>query len=172
MSDERRYVLILDRRLDFIRLFRADCPVRPEGKTLWEGDGLRRAYDAMKSLNERRRPVLCYYVCMARTPKGTATYRVFKSTHPKVWELVATHLAYRAAMDAAKVLRAAESGRLVSERRARAEERASRKAEKEAMLVRLRRAGVVTKTVPKLTAKDLRYLEWLEARPQIIKDAA
>lgn len=172
MATERRYVLILDKRLDFIRLFRADCPVRPEGKTLWEGDGLRRAYDAMKTLNERRRPVISYHVCNARTRKGTATYRVFKSTHPKVWECVSTHTSYRSAMDAAKLLRAAERNRLVEVRKQKADERAEKKREKDAMLARLRRVGVNTKTVPKLTAKDLRYLEWLESRNALFEDAA
>lgn len=172
MADEHRYVLILDKDRDFIRVFRADSPMRPSGKTLWEGDGLRRTYDAMVRLNEARRPAICYYVCVARNTKGRATYRVFKSTHPKVWERVSMHTAYKAAVEDGKRLRGLEKERIVAATDARKAERAAAKAEKDAILARLRMAGVVRKKVPKLTAKDLRYLEWLEARRELIKDAA
>jgi hypothetical protein len=163
---------MLDKDRDFIRLFRADSPMRPSGKALWEGDGLRRTYDAMVRLNEARRPATCYYVCGARNAKGRATHRVFKSTHPKVWERLSIHTVYKAAVEDAKRLRGLEKERIAVEMEARKAERAAAKSEKDAILARLRMAGVVRKKVPKLTAKDLRYLEWLEARRELIKDAA
>ncbi len=169
---ERRYVLILDKRLDYIRLFRADCPLRPEGKALWEGDGLKRAYEAMKSLNRRRKPVLCYFVCSSQKSSKFKKFRCFKSTHPKQWISVSTHTAYREAVEAAKRLREAERSRQDNLKAARKEKRHSDRLEKEAMLGRLRRVGVITKKVPKLTEKDRRYLEWIETRDAESEDAA
>ncbi|MBY3433149.1 hypothetical protein HFN89_03000 [Rhizobium laguerreae] len=172
MAEEHRYVLILDKDRDFIRVFRADSPMRPSGKALWEGDGLRRTYDAMVRLNEARRPAVCYYVCVARNAQGRATYRIFKTTHPKVWERASMHTVYKTAVEDAKRLRGLEKDRIGIETAARKAGRIAARTEKEATLARLRMAGVVRKKVPKLTAKDIRYLEWLEARRELIKDAA
>lgn len=172
MAEEHRYVLLLDKERDFIRVFRSDSPMRPAGKVLWEGNGLHRTYAAMVRLNKERRPVPCYYVCCARNERGRAAYRVFKSTHPKVWEQVSMHTVYRDAVDAAKQHRGLEKTRMAEEKRVRDAKRAEAKAENDAILARLRRAGVVRKKVPKLTAKDLRYLAWLEAKRELIKDAA
>lgn len=172
MAEEHRYVLLLDKERDFIRVFRSDSPMRPVGKVLWEGNGLHRTYAAMVRLNKERRPVPCYYVCCARSERGRASYRVFKSTHPKVWEQVSMHTVYKEAVEAAKHHRSLEKTRLAEEKRVRDADRAAAKAENDALLTRLRRAGVVRKMVPKLTAKDLRYLEWLEAKRELIKDAA
>nr|WP_250808025.1 hypothetical protein [Neorhizobium tomejilense] len=172
MAAERRYVLILDKKLDFIRLFRADCPVRPEGKTLWEGDGLRRAYDAMMELNSRRKPITCYHVCSAAGSKGKLTFKVFKSGHPKVWDRVSTHTAYKGAMEAARTLRREYKEKTAAARAIIVSDRAARRAENNAMLARLRKVGVTSKRVPKLTDKDLRYLAWIEAKRELFKDAA
>lgn len=172
MAEEHRYVLLLDKERDFIRVFRSDSPMRPAGKVLWEGNGLHRTYAAMVRLNKERRPVPCYYVCCVRNERRRASYRVFKSTHPKVWEQVSMHTVYKEAVEAAKHQRGLEKTRLEEEKRTREVGRATAKAEDDALLARLRRAGVVRKKVPKLTAKDLRYLEWLEARRELIKDAA
>lgn len=172
MAEEHRYVLMLDKERDFIRVFRSDSPMRPAGKVLWEGNGLHRTYAAMVRLNKERRPVPCYYVCCARDARAKTIYKVFKSTHPKVWQQVSMHTAYGEAVESAKRLRGLEKERIAGERRARDVARSSEKAEAELMLARLRRAGVVRKKVPKLTAKDLRYLEWLESRRELIEDAA
>lgn len=172
MAEEHRYVLLLDKERDFIRVFRSDSPMRPAGKVLWEGNGLHRTYAAMVRLNKERRPVPCYNVCSAMNERGRASYRVFKSTHPKVWEQLSMHTVYKEAVEAAKRHRVLEKTRLAEEKRVRDADRAEAKAENDALLARLRRAGVVRKKVPKLTAKDLRYLEWLEAKRELIKDAA
>lgn len=82
------------------------------------------------------------------------------------------HTVYRDAVDAAKRHRTIEMARLVDEKRIRDADRADIKAKNDALLARLRRAGVVRKKVPKLTAKDMRYLEWLEAKLELNKDAA
>ncbi|MDW9478750.1 hypothetical protein GOB57_08535 [Sinorhizobium meliloti] len=172
MAEEHRYVLMLDKERDFIRVFRSDSPMRPAGKVLWEGNGLHKTYAAMVRLNTERRPVPCYYVCCVRNDRGQAAYRVFKSSHPKVWERVSMHTVYREAVEGAKRLRRLEKTRIGEERRDKDSARAAARAENELLLARLRRAGVVRKRVPKLTAKDLRYLEWLESRRELIEDAA
>jgi hypothetical protein len=172
MADELRYVLILDKDRDFIRVFRADCPMRPAWPALWEGNGLRRAYDAMVKLNKDRRPAVCYFVCSVRNASGAAVYRIFKSTHPLLWECISIQTPYKAAVEEAKRLRGLEKNRLTAARTEKRAEREAIRAENEVMLARLRRAHVVSKKVPKLTAKDIRYLEWLESRRELIEDVA
>jgi hypothetical protein len=177
MAVERRYVLILDRKLDYIRLFRADCPARPDGKPLWEGDGLRRAYDAMKELNARRKPVRLYHVCSIVVSGRKPTFRVFKSDHPKtvppkVWERISVHTEYRAAIGAVRLLRSEATERAARERQERRTRKEAAKAQDAAMMSRLRKVGVKSKRLPKLTEKDLRYLEWIEAKRQLFEDAA
>lgn len=172
MAEEHRYVLMLDKERDFIRVFRSDSPMRPLGEPLWEGDGLRRTYSAMVRLNKERRPAPCYYVCSASGKKNLAVYRVFKSSHPKLWIQASMHTSFALAVAAARVLRNLQAQATKEQREAKRTERAARKAEDELILTRLRNAGVVRKKVPKLTAKDIRYLEWLENRKRLIKEAA
>jgi hypothetical protein len=163
---------MLDKERNFIRVFRSDSPMRPPGKVLWEGDGLKKTYSEMVRLNKERRPVPCYYVCSAKSARSKIVYKVFKSTPPKVWDQVSMHTAYNLAVESAKRLRGLEKARIANERKDRELARAAEKAYADIMLARLRRAGVVRKKVPKLTAKDLRYLEWLESRRELIEDAA
>jgi hypothetical protein len=82
------------------------------------------------------------------------------------------HTVYKEAVASAKRHRGIEKAKFADEKNLRGAARATANAEKEDMLARLRRAGVVRKKVPKLTPKDLRYLEWLESRRDLIKDAA
>jgi len=171
MAAEHRYVLLLDKDRDFIRIFRADSPVRPAGRVLWEGNGLRRTYDAMIRLNRERRPAVLYHVCTAAKGKAIV-YRVFKSQTPKHWQTASSHTAYRDALSAARTLREAERARRAEARAAETADRARRKAEEGIMLERLRLAGVKAKRLPRLTEKDIRYLEWLEGRRRIMEEAA
>lgn len=158
MPAERRYVLVLCRRRKHIRVFRSDCEVRPEGKVLWEGDGLRATYDAMKALNEQRRPVVSYILCHRLTKKGADTFRVFKSVQSDGWEKVSLHVSWKAAVEAKATAALEFAGR--------------REEDDRIMLSRLRKAGVVARTVPKLTDKDRRYLDWMDARAELFEDAA
>lgn len=140
---ERRYVLLLDRERDYIRLFRADCSARPDGRTLWEGDGLYRAYDAMKRLNRERRPAKVWHVCESVSDSPA---RVFASP-PEGWRSVSVHTVFRDARAAA------------AEARARKAEEKSRRT-----LDLMRRGGYRGRKVPKLTKADKAYLAWLEKK--------
>ena len=158
MTLEHRYVLMLDGDLDFIRLFRADSPMRPQGDPAWEGDGLRRAYDAMKRLNRERRPIVLYHACTSRAGRGLPACRVFRELPGGDWTLMSTHASLALARAACRV--------------AKEDARKAAVARDEATLKKLRRVGVDRKKVPRLTAKDIRYLEWMESRAELIQDAA
>lgn len=126
----------------------------------------------MKKLNRERRPVICYFVCTEKSADGKESFRVFKSNHPKLWKSVSMHTTYRAAVEEAKRLRVLEKERRLEERRAKEARRVRDRSENEVMLARLRKVGVIRKRVPKLTAKDLRYLEWHEERRRLFEDVA
>ena len=171
MKKERRYVLILDKERNFIRLFRSDCSVRPVGKVLWEGDGLRRTYDAMKRLNKERRLAIIYYVYEGKNKKNIKTIKVSKVS-PKKKEIISKHLNYKEAILAAKFLRKKEKN-IKIEKRDKILARRKKKQECEAILLkRLEKVGVFRKNVPNITPKDLQYLEWFEKKNKIIKEVA
>ena len=146
-NKERRYVLILDKVRGYIRIFRSDCPVRPAGKVLWEGDGLRKTYDAMKRLNKERRPVVIYYVFLERTNNRIKVSKTPSDNN----SIISKHLAYKEAVTRAKF---------------------ERKKHENIFLQRLEKVGVITNKIPKLTSKDLEYLKWFEKKNEIIQEAA
>jgi hypothetical protein len=158
MVTEHRYVLVLDTGRDYVRIFRADSPARPAGAPFWEGDGLHRTYEAMKRINRERRPLECHHLCRDDGQGRKPLFRIFKELPGAGWKHVSTHATRTDAAEAKK----------------RAEQRTkdlARSAEA-ALLRKLERVGVVRKKVPKLTAKDLRYLEWMDSRAELFKDAA
>lgn len=149
LKKERRYVLILDKHLDYIRVFRADCPVRAEGKTLWEGDGLHRAYEAMKRLNRDRKPIKTYFVCTKLRKDTKTAVRVFMDPKDE-WKKESRHAQFIDAAAAARALR---------------------KTIDEKIMRQLCAVGIVRTRLPKLTRKDLMYLEWHERKREAEKAA-
>jgi hypothetical protein len=157
------YVLLLDKKLDYIRLFRADCPVRPSGRVLWEGDGLRNAYRAMKDLNSRRRPAIVYHVAEKETTKKVAV-RIFKKDLRKGWKTRSIQTSYAEAKEAARILREVLNSERLIKRAKVLEDRSIKRQQNEVIMKRLAQVGVKGKRPPKLTDKDLRYLEWYESK--------
>jgi len=152
MGDVRNeyYLVALDQEAGYCRLFRADSPESAGLAPLWSGYGLRSGYDAMIRLNKERRPTDLFHVCSRAGARGGMAYKVFRGTPAEAgWTVEATEVAYS---EARKHL-----ARLVAERDAQRDRGRQR------LLKGLRRAGVETSRVPKLTRADLRYIEWLES---------
>jgi len=148
MADDDLYVVVLDKELDYCRLFRADCEVLPEGEILWSGNGLRRGYDAMIRLNKDRKPVNAYNVCSSTSKAGRTVFRLVKDEpRDKGMKVEATFYDYSSARE--------HLGKLKRERDA------AERANKEKMLRLLRRVGINSNRVPKFTETDRRYIEWL-----------
>lgn len=155
MADEKRYVLVLDKERDFIRVFRADCDMRPDGIVLWDGNGLTTAYEAMIRLNKERRPIELHHVCVL-----DGKLRVFRGQPKADWKSVSTHTSRADALEALRARQAA----VVAGNAAR-----SRK-----LAARLRLAGVPEERlgvdertgnlVSKVTEKDMQYLRWFEVK--------
>lgn len=146
------YLVALDPRQEFCRLFRADS-VEAVGLTpLWTGGGLRAGYDAMIRLNKDRRPTDLFLVCRRQGTKGRASFRLYRTAPPADggWDVLSSHPTHA---DARK-----EVSRLVAERSD------AEAAERDRILRTLERLGVRATRMPRLTAADRRYLDWLEAR--------
>ena len=151
------YVIILDREVDYCRLFRQDSEHIPDGEVLATVKGLRRGYDAMIRHNAERRPIEAYHVCRKARPKGDFSYRVMKTAAPD-WQPVETHVSHAGAKAALT--------RLLLERDNRKE-----RAEKEARQI-MARTGISGSRIPVFTQADLRYVEWLKATGRFLEDAA
>lgn len=146
MADDD-YVVVLDKELDFCRLFRTDSIDLPAGETLWSGNGLRRGYDAMIRLNKERRPVSLYHVCSSQSPRGRTVYGVVKGEPAGRWTSLSAFPDYVTARKEMKALTAARD--------------AAEAAEREKARAIMRRVGILSKRIPKFTKTDLRYIDWL-----------
>lgn len=146
--DTQNYIVVLDKELNFCRLFRSDSEDIPAGEILWNGDGLRHGYDAMIRLNKERKPVQSYFVCAA-TRRGRVTYSVKKSDPGEGYEILCIKNEFKLAAQEVKSLRA------------KAEQ------EREKMFGLMKRVGISSKRIPKFTEKDLRYIDWLHETGKI-----
>lgn len=150
---EHNYLVALDPDLGFCRLFRTDSVEGAGLSALWSGLGLRAGYDAMIRLNKDRRPIDLFMVCSREGTRGLA-FRLFKTAPPdETWTMVASRTSHAEAKECL-------SG-LVAERKA------AEAAARDRMLRALDRAGVRATRVPRLSAADRRYLEWLESTGRV-----
>jgi len=148
------YLVALDPEAGYCRLFRTDSPGSAGLAPLWSGFGLRAGYDAMIRLNKERRPTDLFHVCSREGARGRTAYKVFRGAPSEAgWTVEATEVAYS---EARKRL-----VRLVAER----DEQRDRGRQR--LLRGLRRAGVETNRIPKLSRADLRYIEWLESTGRV-----
>jgi len=156
MSDAsaEHYLVALDPSVGYCRLFRTDSVESAGLHPLWSGFGLRAGYDAMIRLNKERRPTDLFHVCSRTGARGRTVFRVFKGApHEEGWRVEGTDVEYA---EARKRLASLAGERDSSER-----------AERDRILRGLRRAGVETDSVPRLTGADVRYLRWLEATGRV-----
>lgn len=151
------YVIILDKELGFCRLFREDSPDIPSGEILCSVRGLRRGYDAMMRLNRERRPIVTYHICSRVGAKKHSSYRVMKTVKDG-WQSIETYVDYQTARTRLKEL---------AEQR-----RQAQSAEKAALREIMTRTGMTGRRLPKMTAADIRYIEWLKETGRFHKQAA
>lgn len=144
------YLVAHDPEAGYCRLFRTDSVDSTCLVPLWTGFGLRAGYDAMIRLNRERKPTDLFHVCSRPGARGRTVFKVFKGPpREEGWRDEGTEVAYAAAR------------KLLTELVARRD--ASAKAERDRILRGLRRAGVATDSVPRLSGADMRYIRWLES---------
>lgn len=152
MSDDN-YVVILDKDLDFCRLFRSNSEDAPLGEVLWSGNHLRQGYDAMIRLNKERRPIETYSVCSKQSKKGRIIYKLYKGRPDGDLTLITIHSEYKKARDEIKKLTEARN--------------AEEEAKKQFSFAVMDRVGIQSKRIPKWTAADLQYISWLKETGRI-----
>ena len=152
MSHEN-YVIILDKERDFCRRFRSDSEAAPTGEILWAGDKLRQGYEAMIRLNKERRPVDTYSVCSKKSKKGRDIFKLFKGSPEVGYATLSIHVDYKPAR--------AEIKKLIEARNTEEE------AKRSFSFAVMDRVGIQSKRIPKWTAADLKYIEWLKEAGKI-----
>lgn len=148
MSGTANYYILKDDHLGWSKLYRSDSDALPPGEILWKGNSLLAGYDAMKTINTQNREIVRYHLCTSISAAGREIFRIYKDLPEKPWALIKTHATYPAAKAQLNDMRVARDVR--------------EKEELEKKLSILRRVHYEGKKVPKLTATEWKYLEWLK----------
>lgn len=150
------YCIVKDDHLGWYKLYRTDSDTVPPGEVLWQGDSLKVGYDKMKSINNTHRKIIIYSVASSISETGRKIFRIYKETPQAPWTVVKTHMKYDAAKEHLKELKAA------------------RDAEEEATFERkmsiLGRVHYTGKRLPKLTATDWKYLDYLRQSDRLTEE--
>jgi hypothetical protein len=161
-ADSDRYVLVLDKRMDYVKVFRADSDTCPPGPYERTCNGLPFAYREMIRLNNERRPVKVYALGMSPDPSSKPLLKLVLGSLPEGWKPLGTFTDHKAGRTAMSSARAAHKADL----------KKSKEDADDAILKKLRKLGVNAKRVPRLTEKDRRYLAWRESKGDFFEDAA
>jgi hypothetical protein len=102
----------------------------------------------MKSINKRHRKIVLYHLAKSLSDTGREIFRIFKQAPQSPWTTVKIHKEFDAAKNHMKTL--------IGARNAVEERDFNRK------MSLLRRVNVESKRIPRLSATDWKYLEWMK----------
>jgi hypothetical protein len=144
---EPYYIVVLDKKIGYCRLFRTDsenCPVN--AVPLWQGHNLDIGYEEMIRQNMERRQIPSYHLSYSINKNGRKIFKIFKESPAKPWIALDLFHDYKLALSRMK--------ELCEERRSFSAEVESRK---KILMKRLQMKGKSLR----LDAKGKRYVAWL-----------